>query len=112
MNNFPIKLSGKIWWLTDPKFNETETIIKEAIYSKSELTIDFVYEGYKYTLKLMSSDGTNFAGKFSGRKEADLTEGTVECMLYENDEGYFLYGDTWREENYDMEWFAKLDRDD
>ena len=114
MKNFSVKLLGKIWWWGD---EYAETKITDAIYRKTEdeyaeLVIDFTYEDCPYTTTLNSTDGMNFMGKFSVHDGIKKSYGEAECTLYENPEGYFLYGDKWREETLDLKWFAKLEKNE
>lgn len=109
MINPNVKLKGTTWWLWKEggqnKLSKTD--VSRAIFtSKDRLVFDFNYEGKEYTTELKRINSSEFKGVYTTRRGSDIA-GLAKALLYENADGYFLYGE-WFQDGYDHIWWIQL----
>ncbi len=79
------------WWKRPLDYGEDEVLSAHIQPNGKEIDIDYKLEGEKEWLKLYSTDGIYFNGKW-GKDKKDKEEGVCGFTLFKNRKGYFLYG--------------------
>ena len=103
------KLLGRTFFISEGEHIECN--VKEAILrGESNLVIEFVEEDWNYVVQLERiGNSPYFKGCYNCRKinSNELDQGNVDITLYENKEGYLLYG-KWIELDSEFFWFVEF----
>ena len=101
MLNYPKRFKGTCWFSYEP------ISIDRAIYrSEREIVVEFLSEGWRYTVSLTSSDGRVFQGEYSSSKGGDTEKGVVTGRVFWDETGPVLIG-SWHEGGK-ATWFVRL----
>lgn len=92
----------------------TEQITSESIVFRNngaEIAMDFESDENVYTVVLTQHKPNHYRGNYTRRSNGELYEGKAHVQLFENENGYLLFGH-WNEEGDSYKWWIEVEHID
>lgn len=71
---------------------DTCELTSATVRSPSEIALEALFDGWRYTIVLTSLDGLRFVSDFTSMKGGDRQSGVMHASLYLNGNNFLLYG--------------------
>jgi hypothetical protein len=108
-SGFPQKLSGHLNWTQQTSSSPPGTPVLRAIFrTKNTIVLNFEHSEWHYSGTLERTDRSRFSGVLNATHGSRQAVIDVHCSLFENEDGYFLFG-RWLEDGDEWTWWAAFE---